>query len=177
MQPDESIRTWKLARSGDREALAELLRQNQDMIYRFSVSRLGDSQLAYDATQETAARVITGLSRLELGGRFSTWVLGIANNVCREIRRKRKRWQQPEDYPLEPGSESQGDPLIAEETKEILLSSVEQLADRQREAILLRYFEELSLAETAEIMEISVGTVKATINQALKRLKSLVIDS
>ncbi len=168
LKPDAFIHLWKSAESGDRSALAQLLRGLQDLIYRFCMSQLRDENAAIEATQETAVRLIENLKKFSGNGKLTTWVLGIANNVCREMRRKQSKLQTLEtgaaDIAEEPSVEST-------ESNDSLKHAIEQLPDRQREAIVLRYYESLSLVEVAEVMQVSIGTVKATINQALKKLK------
>ena len=167
---DHHIQLWKSAVSGDRSALEQLLRGVQDLIYRFCVSQLHDENAAVEATQETAMRLIDNLGRFSGRGKLTTWVLGIANNVCRETRRRQKKLQL-----METGLES----VVVSQTTQpgeaasstTLRSAIAQLPERQREAIVLRYFESLSLAEVAEVMKVSKGTVKATIHQALQKLR------
>jgi RNA polymerase sigma factor (sigma-70 family) len=174
LSADPSIRLWKSARDGDRESLELLLRQHQDLVYRFCRARLPSENLAIDATQETAMRMINHIASFRGSGKFSTWVLGIANNVCREFRRQDKKWTQPAEDAVNqlPAYESASptDPSKDYES-ENLHHLIESLPDRQRTAIILRYFESLPLKEVAQIMEISVGTVKATLSQATKKLK------
>lgn len=178
MSADPSIRLWKSARDGDRESLELLLRQHQDLVYRFCRARLPNENRAIDATQETAMRMINHISSFRGSGKFSTWVLGIANNVCREFRRQDKKWNQstgvsvdqiPTNDPACHATVSQN--LDQNLESENLRYMIESLPDRQRTAIILRYFESLSLKEVSQIMDISVGTVKATLSQATKNLK------
>lgn len=118
--------------------------------------------------------MIEGLSRFRGEGKVETWILGIANNVCREFRRLDQRWPQsvsetPEIVSANEFSPEQNTSHRLEAVE--LRGAVEQLSQRQRTAIVLRYFESLPLKEVAEVMEVSVGTVKATLHQAMKRLK------
>ena len=174
MSADPSIRLWKSARDGDRESLELLLRQHQDLVYRFCRARLPSENRAIDATQETAMRMINNLSNFRGNGKFSTWFLGIANNVCREFQRQDKKWNQSPEDAVEriPANESAYLTDLSKNLEsENLHHLIESLPDRQRTAIILRYFESLPLKEIAQVMNISVGTVKATLNQATHKLK------
>ena len=173
MSEEEGLHCWQTARDGDRKAMAELLRQHQDLIFRFCHSRLGDHSTAIEATQETAVRMIDHIIHFEGRGKLTTWILGIANNVCREQQRLKQKWHQhdEEENPTLNDSENQLDPLIESENTEQLNRAFGQLPERQREAILLRYFESLSLAEVGQIMDVSTGTVKATLSHAITKLK------
>ena len=102
LNPDSLIQIWRTARDGDQTSLENLLRGQQDRIYRFCYSQLGEVTVATDATQETAMRMIQRLATFsgEHDSQLIAWTLGIANNVCREFRRREGRWrvvaQEPE---------------------------------------------------------------------------------
>jgi RNA polymerase sigma factor (sigma-70 family) len=109
---------------------------------------------------------------------LQTWSLGIALNVVREIRRRRIVGDDSslEQLTTERSSVGSSAPsatsdLEARELKDALRSTMSLLPDRQREAIVLRFFEELSVEQTAEIMGCATGTVKATVHQALRALR------
>jgi RNA polymerase sigma-70 factor (ECF subfamily) len=172
--------TIDAARLGNRAARAALLGALQDPWYRFSLSLLRDPELARDAVQETAVRFLRQLPKFRGDSQLRTWSLGIALNVVREMRRKRRGDAAlPEDDsaqmspPAAVGRESataEGAADLAEQ-RERLRAVLEQLPDRQREAVLLRFFEDLSVEETAKAMVCAPGTVKATVHQALATLR------
>ena len=172
--------TIDAARLGNRAARAWLLGSLQDTLYRFSLSLLRDPELARDAVQETAVRFLRQLPSFRGESQIRTWSLGIALNVVREIRRKRKNDSAlPEDDTTAfmslagIGRETQTPGGAAElsEQREKLREVLDQLPERQREALLLRFFEDLSVEETAKAMECAAGTVKATVHQALATLR------
>ncbi len=175
LNSEKGIQLWNSARSGDSQALAQLLRNSQDMIFRFCCSRLDDKSLAVEATQETAVRLIDKLSTFSGRGKLSTWILGFANNVCREQRRLRQRWKNIDQTEVESEPTSDGSVsgvLAAQEEAGRLRLAIAKLPERQQEAIVLRYLESLSVDETAKVMKVSSGTVKATISQALNNLRA-----
>ena len=170
--PESADRLAALARRagrGDRTASAELLRSLQDTIYRFTLAQLRDDEAAREATQETAVRMLQSIDRFHGGSRVTTWALGVARNVCRERRRRRS----PVDYDLalvqdnylpEEGVDQRDDAFR-------LQKGVDNLPTRQREAVILRYFQQLSISDTAAAMGCSEGAVKASLWQALRRLR------
>ena len=171
---DEQLGLWKSASQGDRTAVAGFLRSYQDVIYRFCRTQLGNEPLAIEAAQETAVRLIQNLASFRGNSQLTTWVLGFANNVCREQRRRLGRNREVEPADLDTFTNRNDDhasQLERQEATEKLRSVLNELSDRQREAVVLRHFESLSLAETAEVMQVSVGTVKATLSQAMANLK------
>ena len=184
LPPLHSSPAWKVrvdewqvqaARKGDRAALAALLRELQDPWFRFSLSLLGDPELAREAAQETGLRFIRTLPNFRGDSQLQTWSLGITLNVVREMRRKNR--PVPEDgreffaatrsIPTSPFAAAD----FAEQ-REKLHALLADLPDRQREAVVLRFFEELSVEQTALAMECAEGTVKATVHQALKSLRA-----
>ena len=158
------------ARDGDRAALAELLRGLQDTLWRFCLSQLASRDAAEEAVQETAARIVSGIDRFAGRSQAKTWALGIALNVCREQRRRCGGADRLIDDVVDPrpGVTSR---LEASECAVSLQQEIADLPERQREAIVLRYFEQLSVDATASVMGCSPGTVKATVWQALRRLR------
>lgn len=169
--------TIEAARAGDREACAALLGALQDPWYRTCLSLLaGDADRARDATQETAVRFLRKLPGFRGESQVRTWSLGIAINVVREMRRSTRSHGT---LPDELGAADGRRPIAAgpdqavetNERRDMLRSTLADLPDRQREAVVLRYFEDLSVEETAAAMECAPGTVKATVHQALRRLK------
>jgi len=167
------------ARRGDRQAQAALLRQLQDVWFRVCVGLLGGAEDARDATQETALRFVRELPRFRGDSSITTWSLGIALNVSREMRRN-----TPATIPL-PQDDAAPSPLAGtsrledspherafqEESRSMLRAVMQQLPPRQREALILRFFEDLSIQDTAAAMGCAPGTVKATVHQALRSLK------
>jgi len=161
---------FRRARAGDRTAQALLLRDLQDVIWRFCLSTLRDRELALDASQETALRVLRSLKKFKGRSQLRTWVLGIALNVCREARRKRPAAPGPADTQAAPGLPP--DALAARREQHGRLSRLlDTLSPRRRQVIALRYFEGLSVEETARVMGAATGTVKALTFQALRVLR------
>jgi RNA polymerase sigma-70 factor (ECF subfamily) len=168
-------KTIQAARRGDREALAALMRALQDSWYRMSLGLLSDPDLAQDATQETAIRFMRQLSGFRGESQLRTWSLGICLNVAREIRRWSRGQKSLEDGPETAGlrDDDEMPDVAAERGEEIesLRALLVRLPDRQREAVVLRFFEEMSVEQTAEAMQCAPGTVKATVHQALRSLR------
>ena len=160
------------ARCGDRRAQAQILRELQDPWFRFCLGLLGDGDRARDATQETAVRFLQRLPTWRGDGTLKTWSFGIALNVVREMRRKGATI----DPSLTAGPGRAGslpaDSAERAERSQLLHDALMLLPERQREALMLRFFENLTTQETANAMHCAVGTVKATVHQALRTLRS-----
>jgi len=161
--------TIEAARGGDRGAQAVLLRGLQDQWYRMVLRLLGDAENAREATQETALRFLKRLPGFEARSEVRTWSLGIAINVAREMRRQKKREELTSSAPARAaGPDVQ---VQKREEAELVNRVIDKLPLRQREAVVLRFFEQLSVEETASTMGCAAGTVKALVFQALRNLR------
>jgi RNA polymerase sigma-70 factor, ECF subfamily len=169
--------TLNAARSGDRAACGMLLTSLQDVWYRFALAQLRDSEMAADATQETGLRFLRQLPTFRGDSQLQTWSLGIALNVTRELRRKRGENLDSEVEAQIPAREDSFSELEQLDDRMRVQSALQQLSPRQREVLVLRYFEDLSTDETAAIMKCASGTVKATLYQALRAVKAALSSS
>jgi RNA polymerase sigma-70 factor (ECF subfamily) len=162
------------ARRGDRQAQGRLLRDLQDPWFRLCMSLLGDPEKARDAVQETALRFLKALPSYRGASTLMTWSMGIAINVVREMRRSRRHASTDDERlaaPLAERGPLPPDLVTTSENRQLVRNLLSQLPDRQQEAVVLRFFEEMSVQQTAKTMDCAEGTVKATIHQALRSLK------
>lgn len=167
--------TLDAARRGSREARETLVRALQNIWYRFCLSLLRDPTRAADATQETALRFLRDLPGFDGRSSIKTWSLGIAMNVVRETRRMRIAGGAEADQPdRHDPADSPLESALSAEQQQVVRDVLADLPDRQREAIVLRFFEDLSIDETARAMNAAPGTVKATIHQALRAMRKIM---
>lgn len=167
--------TLQAARRGDKDALGVLLRDLQDSWYRMSLSLLSNPDLADDATQETAIRFMRQLPGFRGESQLRTWSLGICLNVAREIRRwsAGRRMSGTDVEAIDSADPAPAPDASAERSEEVrsLRDLLALLPERQREAVVLRFFEDMSVEQTADAMGCAPGTVKATVHQALRALR------
>lgn len=166
-QPDaELVRRFK---AGDKRAFDAIVQRFQDRIYRLACVWLYDPQYASDVTQEVFLRGFNGLRKFHFRSAPFTWLYRTTKNVCHEFNRKRVAEpleEEPPDTTTLPEREA-----VRDEAAARIRQLVERLPDRQREVVLLRIFEDLSVAETARTMGCREGTVKALLHKATQRLK------
>ena len=143
----------------------------QDRLWRVCRSLLADTALAEDAVQETALRLLAGLDKFDGRSAVTTWATGIALNVCRELRRRQAVMTQVPLHAFAPTTEAAG----ADELRR-MHQALANLPDRQREAVVLRYLEAMSVNQTAELMGCAPGTVKAAVHAGLANLRSAMAD-
>ncbi|MEM9657947.1 MAG: sigma-70 family RNA polymerase sigma factor, partial [Planctomycetota bacterium] len=153
--------------------MRSVLDEVQDPVYRFCLLQLGREEQALEAAQETALRIVKSYGRFEGKSKTTTWALGIARNVCRELWRQAER--RPASIEPEEASQATSGDCQFERGEEIaqLKAAMHLLTERQRATLTLRFFEELSVSETAQALQMAEGTVKATTSQALKQLRRL----
>lgn len=162
----ELVRDFK---SGDPDAFDGIVRRFKDPVYRLAMVWLYDSQHADDAVQEVFIRAYKGLRRFRFGAAPFTWLYRTTRYVCNEFNRRRTT-ESLDDEPPDTGNTPQR--IVAmHDTARRVRALVSELPERQREVVLLRIFEEMSVAETARAMGCREGTVKALLHKATKRLR------
>jgi RNA polymerase sigma-70 factor (ECF subfamily) len=172
---------WDLvhsAQQGDTSAFAKLYDRYVDVVFRYVLFRVGDRELAEDVTSETFLRALRRITSVSYQGRdVGAWFVTIARNlVLDHVKSSRFRLEVAtaevdDSRRVESGPEQQ---VITKVTTAALLACVEQLGDDQRECIVLRFLQGLSVAETAAIMKRNEGAVKALQHRAVRRLAQLL---
>jgi RNA polymerase sigma-70 factor (ECF subfamily) len=165
MASDEDL-VGRLA-NGDEQALRELLRRYERPLSHFIYRHTGGRDVE-DLYQETWLRVVHHAARFDRRRRFSTWLFHIAVNLCRDWHRR------PPPEPVEPPHDSGSDDLPATEARLDAQRLLAMLPELQREVLLLRYYQDLTEDEVAQILDCPRGTVKSRLHNALARLAALV---
>ena len=177
----EKIRRLVLqAGQGDRAAFGELYEETGRSVYFNCLKLLGNAQQAEDITQDTFMKALEKLDSLKEPENFSAWVNRIAINNCKMYFRKNPRTAEEESEKIiddTPDSELIPDDYAdSEEKRRIIMNIIDTaLTDEQRQTIILFYFDMMSVAEIAEIMECSVGTVTSRLSAARKKIKEAVL--
>ncbi|TAM86717.1 MAG: sigma-70 family RNA polymerase sigma factor [Jatrophihabitans sp.] len=180
---DEHAEVWELvarAQAGDGEAFGKLYDRYVDVVFRFVYFRVNDRALAEDFTSETFLRALRRIGGITYQGRdIGAWFVTIARNIVLDhMKSARHRLEvstadtlERDDH--EPGPENA---VIDALTAQRLLAAVDRLGDEQRECVLLRFIQGLSVSETAEVMGKNDGAVKALQHRAIRKLAELVGD-
>ena len=148
MDSDEAL--MSRVRHGDTPALTELFTRYRSRLYVFLARRVGDAA-ADDLFQETWLRVVRARDRFDPGRRFSTWLFQIATNLCRDSGRRRAVKGKAEDAMRDA---ERGDPMRKAPSPDLRLDVQRRLAElpeRLQEVLLLRYFEQMTETEIAEV--------------------------
>ena len=134
----------------DKETFCRLVEEHQSALYRTARSILSNQQDAEDAVQEAVCAAYSHLDRLREPEKFKSWLLRILVNECYDLCRRQRRtvdFDQAAEYLTTP------EPDLAEHLT--LWDAVLQLPEPMRAAVTLFYYEDCSVAETAQILKIS----------------------
>ena len=162
------------AQNGDADAFAALIEEHYDRIFRTAWKWCGNRTDAEDVAQDVCVKLGSAIAGFDGRSAFSSWVYRITLNAVRDMQRAGRRRGQYADAYAEVTPEDQ--PAEQEEaaTRSQLWAAVRALPEKQRDAVLLVYAEELSHAAAAEIMGIREGTVSWHVHEARKTLRGLL---
>ncbi|PQO46393.1 RNA polymerase sigma factor [Blastopirellula marina] len=185
---DPDVRLMLLVRDDDAAAFEELMLRYQRRVVTVLEHLVGKRDLAEDLAQDVFMRVYRSRKTYVPGSRFSTWLFTIVNNVASNARRSlaRRKEVQITSAPDQSGSQP-ADPLERMATASsglmptrqldktemaaIVRQAVQSLNERQRMAVLLSKFEEMSYNDIAETMGDSVQAIKSLLSRARANLK------
>lgn len=177
-------------KSGDETAFNEMVSRYWDRIYGMVHQLLRNQQDAEEVTQDAFIRAHRGLVNFRGESAFSTWLYQIATNLARNRywywwRRKRDKtvsFDQPvgddNDTPLSEifatEMETPGDITVTQELVDHIAVGMEKISAKHREVLILRNVKNMAYEEIAEVLGISVGTVKSRIARARESLRDTI---
>ena len=161
-------------RMGDRVAFHALYEAHKDKVYSIALYFFhGDPSAASDATQQVFLKLISGIRQFRGDSEFSTWLHRLVVNTCLDHAKAGKR-RGPTFDPAElsgiPAAASQQQDAEKSEVAGTVQSALSSLPPKLRLPVLLRYFEDLSYGEMAEVLNCSVGTVASRLHKGHKLL-------
>jgi RNA polymerase sigma-70 factor, ECF subfamily len=172
------------SRDGDLDAYAVLVARYTLRAHR-AAFLLGAGEESDDVVQEAFVKAFRHLSRFRAGEPFAPWLLRIVANETRNLTRSRRRRAALalRLSAAEPGGAAAAGPaaagpddeVLAAERRTHLLAAVNTLPDRERQVLVCRYFLDLSEADTAQVLEWPLGSVKSRTFRALNRLRGLLV--
>lgn len=163
-----------------------IVRQHQRRVYRVIFLLVKDADAADSLTQETFLRAYRELAGFRGECRFDTWLLRIAVNLARDHGKNRRVWfwkrlvgLDAEDSAPVRETVAASDPtpeelVLMREELDAVWATLASLSPRQRTVFLLRFVEEMSLAEIGQVLGIREGTVKAQLFRALRSVRERV---
>lgn len=183
---DPDVQLMLRVKEGDEAAFAKLVARYQDRLINIFHNMIGDEELAHDLTQDVFLRIYRARNGYEPTAKFSTWMYRIANNLASNSRRTKGRRKEVQLKTNESGplGTRPAEKLLAEksalmptrqldksELRRIVREAMESLNERQRMALLLHRFEDLSYADIGDSMEMSPQAVKSLLSRARENLR------
>lgn len=171
------------AQAGDQDAMNDLISACYEDLYYFAYQTTKDPDTAADVTQEACIKIVTNLGKLQAPEAFRVWARNITYNQCAQYFRQVKDLQPLETEDGESildslPDESEGSlPEQIVEDKEFqktMQDMLDSLPAQQRSAMLLYYYEKMSVKQIADIFETSEGTIKSRLNYGRKAMKDKV---
>lgn len=169
---DELIRQIK---KGHRECLDELVELYYPSILRYCMWHMPDLESAQDATQETFLKLVRFIDRYSHRGQFKAFLYKIAANTCIDIKRR----NASQEFSLEafpdrtlPAELLSENSFQAIENRDQLTTALSCLNPGQRELLLLRYGQELTLREISAVTGLPLRTVQTRLRRAVQKIKS-----
>ncbi|MBN1781536.1 sigma-70 family RNA polymerase sigma factor [bacterium] len=170
------------AQNGQRNAFRRLVEKHKQRVYFIALDLMGNHTDAEDMSQEVFIKAYRSLSRFRGDAQFSSWLHRITVNTCIDHRRK-KWWQLRKAQKSMKNDDTNmldnipaGNPGPEQLTDDGLIqarirNALDGLSQRERDIFLLRHDHDMALSDIAESLNISLGTVKSTLFNALRKLR------
>lgn len=157
-----------LAKSGDKDAFARIIRQHKESMYRVAKSILNIEEDVEDAVSEAILKAYIAIDSLKSNSMFKTWIIRIVINESNNLLRKRKKIITLDKVYMD----NEG---IEDKHKDICLyEAINSLDEELRVTTILFYFDDMSYRDIASILDIREGTVKSRLNRSRKKLYLLL---
>lgn len=183
MEREKLIKLVTKAQAGNGNAMNDLFEAFYNDVYYFAYKTLKDEDTACDITQETFLEIMATIHDLKEPAAFVTWMKQITYHQCTRYFKKKKEVLVEEDEEgntifdtLADESENSIPSEIyeKEDFRNTILGIINELTEEQRSAVMMYYFDELTVGQIAQIQGVSDGTVKSRLNYARKALKKSV---
>lgn len=164
--------------NGSKAAMDVLVRRHYKNIFSYVYRKTGNYHLAYDLTQEIFIKMMKSIKNYKQQGKFSSWLLKIAVNHCRDyyrssdFRKEGQRTELPGD--LAQDNSNVWDIFQRKQQRKEVRESINALPEYQRETIILRFYHDLKIKEIALITGSKEPTVKSRLRQGLEKLKNML---
>ena len=180
MEPDQEDEVILSVLDGKREAYALLVDAYRTQIFNLAYRMTGNYEDASDLAQETFIKAYQNLRQFDPGKRFFTWLYTIGLNLIRNHLKKRGREMSREtearsssEGGVDHGAQAERDLVQAQEIRRLEIC-LQKLPADLREAVVLRYYQDLSFEEIATISTASLSAVKMRVYRGLEQLKRLI---
>lgn len=159
------IELAKRAIAGDEEAILEILKVNEEILYRTAFAYLRNEHDAIEAIQELTYRTFKKIHTVKNPAYINTWLVRILINICLDMKKKQEKLIFKDQIEL---------PSAPDDKQFEIANLIEQLPKDQQELIYLKYFQDLKNQEIAQLQNIPEGTVKSRLHSTLKKLRTII---
>lgn len=171
------------AQNGSTAAFEQIIVLYQKRIFKMAYGYLKNAEDAKEVVQETFLRLYKSIGSYQQGSRFSSWLYRIATNLCVDYYRKNKLRTEREgdtdnlvgDHYQVTETEDPEQHMTNETMRKQIHEAVSQLSKQEQKVFMLKHFSHLKYQEIAEVMDISVGTVKSTHHRAVSNIRKRII--
>ena len=177
-------RLVELVQNGSEAAFAELMKRYMQKSCAIAFQIVGDSETAKDLSQDVFVKIYRSIHQFKKGNRFFSWFYRILLNHCINYHRRKKNisiypfshFSTHSEKTLDVSDASQQSSDEKEDRRKIVSKAVNRLSAKHKKVVILCDIESLSQEEAAEILGISVGTVRSRLHYARKHLKRFLKD-
>ncbi len=159
---------------GDISAFHEIVEMYKKKVYYIAYDICGDFHEAEDISQEVFIKVFRFIDKFKLDAKFSTWIYRVAVNTAIDAVRKHKKKQismETTQMDSLPAHSTETGPENHQAARDLLQKALPALSQKERTVFTMRYFNEFKLVQIAEIMNISINTIKTLLLRAKKKLR------
>ena len=169
----------KLAASNSKAAMEAVIRKYREPLYFHARYIVKDHQEAYDVVQEVFIKAMRETRIFDEEFKIKAWLFRVTSNLCFNQVRNRKRRGAILDTMMKPEAfgAKQLESVFAGQQREEVMASLEELSDDHKEILLLRYYDDLSYAEIADVLQVKLGTVMSRLSRARMRLMTVMEES
>ena len=159
--------------SGERGAFEDLIAVMERPLLYYASSLTGNQDSGLDVLQEVWIKVLRDIRKLKVPGSLRSWLYTITHGIAVDRIRRNTSRERAEQAELEDFQEAEEPSFVEEEAASVHLA-LSQLGLRHREVLVLHFLEDLSIAEIAEVVACSEGTVKSRIHYAKRAMKEIL---
>lgn len=158
------------AKSGNQDALEELIKLYYQPIYKYFVRTCGNSATALDLTQDTFMKLVQGLTKYQPYKDFCAYLYTIAHHVGIDYLKKKKEILLENEYPFEIQQAPKDE---KDENYYRMRAVLYKISEKQRECLILYYYQGLNYRQISSILSIPVSTAKTRVRSGLQRCRDL----
>ena len=168
----------RYAGSNPRSAMEMVIRKYREPLYFHARYIVKDHQEAYDVVQEVFIKAMREQRLFNEEFKIKAWLFRVTSNLCFNQVRNRKRRGAILDTMMKPEAfgADQIETIFAGEQRGEVMAALDKLSEDHKEILILRYYDDLSYAEIAEVLQVKLGTVMSRLSRARVRLLDVVED-